>query len=60
MPVHHLPARTANSLPTLNTGLEVEHSSNVLIKLLMQAPQVLESEVVQLALPRLCERDRPP
>lgn len=60
LPVDHLTARAANSLPPLDTGLEIEHSAHVLVKSLMQAPQVLQSEVAQLARPRLRQRDRPP
>ena len=41
LPVDHLTARAANSLPPLDTGLEIEHSAHVLVKFLMQAPQVL-------------------
>ena len=46
----------ANSLPPLDTGLEIKHSAHVLVEFLVQAPQVLQSEV---ALPRLRATARP-
>ena len=56
--VKHLTARPADGLAALDARLEVKHREHVLVKLLMQVTEVLQREVVQLALPRLRERDR--
>ena len=58
--VKHLTARPADGLTALDARLEVEHGEHVLLELGVQAAQVLERELVQLALARLGERDRPP
>ena len=55
--LQHLPARTTNRLPPLNTSLKIEYIMHVFLKLIVQALVILERQIVELAFPGLGECD---
>lgn len=54
LPLDHLLARASDRVPILHTLLKVEHAFDILVEHLAQAFVVLQTELVDLNVPRLC------
>jgi hypothetical protein len=58
--VDHLQCRASDRPPFLHARLKVKHIVDILSELFAQSLVILQAQLVQLTLPRLCKCDRPP